>query len=356
MTSQCTTTKLMNQIVRKFSQNLFQNHIRNPITMFTGTISGEKVNKPFCESVLAKYTLTPIKNLKNQNFLQNAVRRIHGLKEIASDIRRYSKTLLRAFPIKSVSKSMSTNSNKNLLKPSQQKVIRNAFRPIHGFSGAHTVSTIPILHPKYNIRFSNRILLRTFATSSVYFKFDADFFSRRNNFENKVLMANINNNASKHFAVTYDFPIIPIPTKSKRLQQPKKAIKPIAQNYMPLLTMTDTKNLSEKVYRKIGSSGKSLIADLLFSFPFDTHSDVHKSNHAVPKFDNGKMQETSLNLIADKLSSITTSRNSIWSIGNNFSFPSISRRFEVETTMQKVEESVVCESEENSTNELDANI
>lgn len=375
MTSQC-TTNVMKIIVRKFSQNLFNNHIRHPISVIKKTSSDKKKNT-VSDSVFSKFRLSSTKNFINENIFRSLIRPMNGLKEEASDLRQCSKTLLITFPTSNVhfqkkfegdllsnqshiSEQMKTNSNYNLLKTSaanQRNIFQNAFRRIHGFSGVmgHTASTIPNLYTSNSMQYCNRILLRTFATSSAYFKSEGDFFSKRNNFENKVIISNSNNNSSKHFAVKYDFPIIPITTKSKQAQQLQKVIKPIAQNYMPMLPLTDTKNLSEKVYRKIGSSVKSLVADLIFSFPFDTHSDAHKSHRlGVSTLDNGKMQEASLNLTTDQLSSTTTSRNSIWSIGNNFSFPSISRRFEA--SMKQLEETVVNEIVENSTLELKANI
>lgn len=133
--------------------------------------------------------------------------------------------------------------------------------------------------------------------------------------------------ASSH-AANYDFPINPIPMKTKSVQQLRKTIPhtPIAQNYMPF-ALTETKTQSEKVYRKIRNSCKSLVSDLMYSFPFNTHSERAKEV-VVPKFDIGGAQNNSINSIIDKLS--PKPRHSIWSITDSFSFPNIHRRLEIE--------------------------
>ncbi|KAG4072485.1 hypothetical protein HA402_004417 [Bradysia odoriphaga] len=124
----------------------------------------------------------------------------------------------------------------------------------------------------------------------------------------------------------YDFPILPIPSKSRSVQLLRKTVPPIAPSFMPS-TITSTRNKSEKVYRRIRNTCRSLVTDLMYSFPFNTHSE--RTKEVMPTLPIGELRDKSANLISDKL--VTKPRNSIWSITDNFSFPNIHRRFEIES-------------------------
>lgn len=379
------TINAMEQYFGQLSQNLFS-HIPNAIKMVKRTILGAKLNMPSFNSMFSKIKVIASKKFKyQQNIYENAFHRINGISEVprykhsallclntANNIRLSTHTFQRTFATSSVRfrnkcegelitkckhfgiRAMITNINNKLSKfgANQQNIFQKAFRPVYGFSGAlgHKDSTTPCFYTSSNIRHGIHTFLRSFVTSNVHFhNIEGDFLKRRNYFENRTITTN--SNLSKNFAANCDFPIIPIPTKSKLLRPVKKGVKPITQNYMSFSTITDTRTSSEKVYSKLCNTRKSLVTDLMYSFPFNTHSDVHKTDQPTsPKPDFGKMQEKSLNVIIDKLAS--TPRNSIWSIGDNFSFPSISRRFNIETFVKQVEDTVGGEPEENSTSDL----
>lgn len=125
----------------------------------------------------------------------------------------------------------------------------------------------------------------------------------------------------------YDFPILPLPTKSRSLQQIRKNVQPIAPSFMPSTISSGTRSKSEKAYRRIRNTCKTLVTDLMYSFPFNTHSE--KTKELVPKLPIGEPRNHSVKLISEKLA--PKPRNSIWSITENFSFPNIHRRFEMES-------------------------
>lgn len=153
---------------------------------------------------------------------------------------------------------------------------------------------------------TNTLATRTFATSSA--------------------------DTQSNYTSNYDFPVSPLPSKS--VYQVKNISPPIVQNYMPF-TITATRKQSEKVYRKIRNTCKSLVADLMYSFPFNTHSERTKER-TVPKFNIGETRKNSMNSVIDKLS--TKPRNSIWTITESFSFPKTDRRFDIETMVEPKEE------------------
>lgn len=214
----------------------------------------------------------------------------------------------------------------------QGSIFQSAFRRIHDFREA-----MPSLYMSSNIGHIGRSLQRKFGSSSVLN-------------HNKPMTTNNNNNLSKHFTAKYDFPIYPVPTPPKPLDEQKSSFRPIAQNYMPLEPIYDTKS-SEKLYRNLGNSHKSLLPDFTYSFPCSlkiTYPDVERPEKSIlPQLENRKTQENSLHLIIGKLSSTPTSKNNFWSIGDNFSFPSISTRFGTETFVTPVND----ETQQNPTNE-----
>lgn len=213
----------------------------------------------------------------------------------------------------------------------QQNICQNVFR------------RTPHQYLSTKVQFNSK---RTFATS-VNNNYKTNFFTRRNNFEHRTISVS-SNNSFKTFAAKCDFPIIPIPTPSKIWPKLKSDIRPIPQNFMPIAPISDKRNQSEKSYRHVGNNRNSMLADVINSFPFVTQSDLQKAKEQIvtTQLDVVKPQENISNVFNEKLS--PTSRNSFWSIADNFSFPSINKRFEIETFAAQVDD----ENEQNSTSDL----
>lgn len=266
------------------------------ITAANSTIRRDKRNISFCVA-----TETPNKEILNPNVFQNTLRR---LKYISEAIRK--KVSVRNFFCSNNNNNSNNNSNSPMTNAvNQHHTITSRLDGPFGLGHKSPIKSS--LFPSTNIRHTVYTLVRTFATSSVY--------------------------SQKNIASKYDFPILPLPSKSKSAQRSMNVIKPIAQNYMPLIAITDTRNQSEKVYQRIRNSCKSLVADLMYSFPFNTQIVDRTKESTVPKFNMEETQKNSTNLKSqDKLS--PKPRHSIWSIADNFSFPNINRRFDIESLVK----------------------
>lgn len=286
---------LMEIFLRKSSidtRNLFY---KNFVAVKT-TIPGDIRNTSSCDATVAINK----QFLKPKNFLQNTFCR---LKCIGETLRRKFSTRKHFW-----NETMITHNNNNNNNHSSMKNIVNR----------HTVI----------LRSNSGLLGRLGQRSSVFTSCNA----MRHTFL-RTFATTSSFHSQNHFAANYDFPIFPIPKKSKSLQQLRTAIQPIAQTYLPSIPITDTRNRSEKVYRKIRNSCKSLVADLMYSFPFNTHSETDRSKESIiPKFSVRDEQKNSKNLIIDKQSS--KPRHSIWSIADNFSFPNMNKRFDIETLVK----------------------
>lgn len=282
---------LMEQFVKKAcknTKNLFYKNISKAIFMVNRTIPGTMKILPYCDA-------TVISNYKflNRNIFQNTFGRLKDTMKVTA--RKY-------FWNRAVTK---ININHSSIQSSMKQHYTVTPR-LHGFCGlkeSHLFTSSKVQH-------RTPTLARSFATSSVY--------------------------SQNQFAARYDFPILPILTASKTVQ-PKKISQPIAQKYMPTKPLTYTRTASEKVYRKIRNSCKSLVTDLMYSFPFNTHSDVDRTKQLPkPNLNIGEANKNPINLIIDKLS--PTPRQSIWSITDKFSFPIIDRRFDIETFVKQKED------------------
>lgn len=278
-TSKFCQCSLMKQILKTVCTNYKNLFLKNIATTSTTTKGNVKNSNSFDPPSISK------KEIEKTNFLQNTVRRLFSITGMLRN-----KFLIRKYFCKN------PLTTKDLLNHRRHTAA-------HSFGGAiGNSSIISNLHPR-SIQISS---VRTFASSSG---------SEPNSYD-----------------ANYDFPINPIPNRSKSFHQLKKSVSytPIAQNYMPF-TMTGTRNQSEQVYRKIRNSCKSLVADLIYSFPFNTHSERTRE-FVVPTLDGAAVRKSSLNTIIDKMS--PKPKHSIWSITDNFSFPNINRRFEIETLMK----------------------
>lgn len=278
----------------KNSRNLFYKNISKTIIKAHRTIPGTMKSLPSFDT-----TIMSNNKFLNQNIFRNTFRRL-------SDMLRKKLTTRKYFWNKIVMKNSTNNT-------SIQSVVNHTITPrSKGSCGVlgTTALTVPSLLTSSDIRNRIPILVRTFATSSAH--------------------------SQNHLAASYDFPVIPIFTKSP--QQSKIANERIVQNYMPTKPITDTRNESEKVYRKIRNGCKSLVADLMYSFPFNTHYDVDRTTKQLtqPKQHAGEAHKNPRNSIMDKLSQ--TPRHSIWSIPDKFSFPSIEKRFDTESLEKSKED------------------
>lgn len=287
---------LMELFLKKACKNPRDLFYKN-ITAVNSTIRRDKRNIPFCLA-----TEPPSKEILNPNVIQNAIIR---LKYISEAIRK--KISVQNFFCNKNNNNSNNNNNSPITNVVNQH--HTITSRLHGPFGLGDKSPIKSsLFTSSNIRRTVYTLVRSFATSSVYSQ---------------------NNIASK-----FDFPILPLPSKSKSaLRSRNVTLKPIVQSYMPLITKTDTRNQSEKVYQRIRNSCKSLVADLMYSFPFNTQIVDRTKESTVPKFNMEETQKNSTNLKnQDKLSA--KPRNSIWSIADNFSFPNINRRFDIESLVK----------------------
>lgn len=271
----------------KNSRNLFYKNISKTTIKAHRTIPGTMKSLPSFDT-----TVMSNKKFLNQKIFQNVFRRL-------SDILRKKLTTRKYFWNKVLIKNRINNT------PIQSVVnhtITTRSNGSYGILGTKAL-TVPSLLTSSDIRNSIPTLVRTFATSGVH--------------------------SQNPFAANYDFPVIPIFTKSPQLS--KKANERITQNYMPAKPITDTRNESEKVYRKIRNGCKSLVTDLMYSFPFNTHYDADRTTKQLtqPKQHTGEAQKNPINSTIHKLS--PTPRRSIWSITDKFSFPSIEKRFDTES-------------------------
>lgn len=235
----------------------------------------------------------------------------------------------------------------------RERTFRNTFRRILGFCG---VPGYQLLAIPCTSRFEERVghSLQQKFTNAIVSALACDNFFWSRMYRNEAVINLSNRNLSRNFTPKYDFPIYPIPTQSKKLQ-PKREVRPIAQNYMPLLPLSHTKS-SEKLYRHMGHKRKPILADVPYSFPCSlrfTQSDVRQHVNKpkellVPEAE--KTEEKNLNAIIDKLSS--SSRSSFWSSGDNFSFPSIRRSRNVATFGAQVDEEIDQNLSKSSTDEI----
>lgn len=247
------------------SRNLFY----NKIVTTTTTLSG--INKSYSSRETSE--VTSKKLLQTPNIFRSAFfNRLMSITEMLRNKVTIRKYFWNNTPTTNQMKSI--NEGRTTMHLSERA-------PGHTFLGTSTAS-------------NNHIMARTFTTSS-----------RDNN---------------------YDFPILPIPSKTRSLQQLSKTVQPIEQNFMPT-TVASTHNKSETVYRRIRNTCKTVVADLIYSFPFNTHSDRPKE--LVPTLPIRESRNNSVNIITDKVEPKV--RNSLWSITDNFSFPNIHRRFEIES-------------------------
>lgn len=278
----------MGHFLRSVSKNSKGLFFKNIVTVVKATqISGAIKNISSCDAKIISS-----KKILQRNVLQNIFWRLFGEK-----LRKKSST--RKYFWNSDSAVLANKKNRSSAESvvNQQPILQSVTPRSNGNCGllGHRSSSLFASNDRHKIHSS----VRTFVTSQ------------------------------NSFAASYDFPILPLCTKSRMVPKLRTNIKPITQSYMPLTPLIDARNEPEKVYRKIKKSCKSLVADLMYSFPFNTHSDRTKESTA-PKLNPMDAQQNHTNLMNDKFSA--KPRHSIWSITDNFSFPNINRRYDNEVS------------------------
>lgn len=217
----------------------------------------------------------------------------------------------------------------------QQNIYRSDFRRIQTFgaSTGHTNTIMPCLNNSSNLRhFSHNSPQSSIANIKFQPK---PPIATRDKYENQRIPIISPNNFSKSF----DFPTMPIPNKMKSSPPLRIDIGRIAQNYMPIEPTPNTRNQFDKPYRKLRDLHRPLSSDAQYCFPLDTHIKQMKKE-PEPLIDLGQttVPDKNLNSLLDKISSAKTSKNKFWSIGDNYSFPSISGRLDIESAIQHVED------------------